>query len=296
MSAHSVERIGVLAAIASSALGGVAGGATRFVIAATDPVTLGVFRFGTGFLLLLPIAFLLRSRWPSGKDWVAVVLLGIMFFFAFSVLFNLAYSFTTAARGALALSTMPIMTMLVGAALGVEPLTRRKAAGVSIAFAGVVVALVTGLGAAPDGAWQGELVMLCAVFCMSLFNVWSRPFIARSDPLTFITAGMGAAALCLLVWAFLIDGFSAVEDFEVPQWIAVAYLGVLGSALIFFLWAFALGRTSPTKTAVTITVNPLFAAAVGALAIGEPIGINLIIGLVAVFSGIWIATNSPSAN
>jgi drug/metabolite transporter (DMT)-like permease len=40
-------------------------------------------------------------------------------------------------------------------------------------------------------------------------------------------------------------------------------------------------------------VNPLFAAAVGALAIGEPIGINLIIGLVAVFAGIWIATSSP---
>lgn len=285
----------MLAAVASSALGGVAGGATRFVIGATDPVTLGLFRFGTGFLLLLPIAFLLRSRWPSGKDWVAVVLLGIMFFFAFSVLFNLAYSFTSAARGALALSTMPIMTMLVGAALRVEPLTSRKAAGVGIAFAGVAVALMAGLGAAPDGAWRGELVMLSAVFCMSLFNVWSRPFIARSDPLTFITAGMGAAALCLLVWTFLIDGFAAVEDFDAPQWVAVAYLGVLGSAVIFFLWAFALGRISPTKAAVTITVTPLFAAAVGALAIGEPIGINLIVGLVAVFAGIWIATSSPTA-
>jgi drug/metabolite transporter (DMT)-like permease len=214
----------------------------------------------------------------------------------FCVLFNLAYSFTTAARGALALSTMPIMTMLVGAVLGVEPLTRRKAAGVSIAFAGVAVALMAGLRTAPDGAWRGELVMLSAVFCMSLFNVWSRPFIARSDPLTFITAGMGAAALCLVAWTFLIEGFSAVEYFDAPQWLAVAYLGVFGSALIFYLWAFALGRISPTKTAVTITVNPLFAAAVGALAIGEPIGINLIIGLVAVFAGIWVATSSPSAN
>ncbi len=49
------DHIGVLAAVASSAIGGIAGGATRFVIHATDPVTLGVFRFGTGFLILLPI-------------------------------------------------------------------------------------------------------------------------------------------------------------------------------------------------------------------------------------------------
>jgi len=52
----------------------------------------------------------------------------------------------------------------------------------------------------------------------------------------------------------------------------------------------AFGRTSPTKTAVTITVNPVFASIVGELAIGEGIGLNLVAGLTAVAVGIWIAT------
>ncbi len=284
------DQIGVLAAVTSSAIGGVAGGATRFVIDATDPVTLGVFRFGIGFLILLPIALALKSRWPTGRDWIAVVLLGILFFFAFSVLFNLAYSYTTAARGALTLSTMPLMTMLVGAALGIERITARKTIGVSIAMAGVFLALMLGLSDAPPGAWRGELVMLAATFCISLYNVWSRPFIARSDPLAFLTAGMGAAAFCLLAWALAIHGFDAVAHFGTPQWIAVTYLGVVGSAGAFILWVIALSRTSPTKAAVTITVNPVFASIVGALAIGEGIGLNLVAGLVAVAAGIWIAT------
>ena len=55
------EYVGVLAAIASSALGGVAGGTTRFAIGMSDPVTLGVFRFGVGFLLLLPLALALGA-------------------------------------------------------------------------------------------------------------------------------------------------------------------------------------------------------------------------------------------
>ena len=189
------DQTGVLAAVASSAIGGIAGGATRFVVHATDPVTLGVFRFGTGFLILLPIALYMKSRWPKGRDWIAVAAFGILFFFAFSVLFNLAYTYTTAARGALTLSTMPLMTMLVGAALGIETLTLRKTAGVLIAMTGVLFALAFGLSNAPAGAWRGELVMFAATFCMSLYNVWSRPFIARSDPLAFLTAGMGAAAL-----------------------------------------------------------------------------------------------------
>jgi len=282
--------MGVLAAVTSSAIGGIAGGATRFVIHATDPVTLGVFRFGTGFLILLPVALLMKSRWPQGRDWIAVTLLGILFFFAFSVLFNFAYSYTTAARGALTLSTMPLTTMLVGAALGVEKITARKTAGVFIAMAGVFMALMLGLSGAPAGAWRGELVMLTATVCMSFYNVWSRPFIARSDPLAFLTAGMGAAAFCLLVWALAIHGFGAAANFDRSQWLAVAYLGVIGSAGAFILWVFALARTSPTKTAVTITVNPVFASIIGALAIGEGIGLNLIAGLAAVAAGIWIAT------
>ena len=284
------DQTGVLAAIASSAIGGVAGGATRFVIHATDPVTLGVFRFGTGFLILLPIALVMKSSWPKGRDWVAVALLGILFFFAFSVLFNLAYSYTTAARGALTLSTMPLTTMLVGAAFGVEKMTARKTIGVLVAMAGVFFALMLGLADAPAGAWRGEVVMLAATLCMSLYNVWSRPFIARSDPLAFLTAGMGAAALCLLLWAVAIHGFDAAAHFKPTQWLAIAYLGVIGSAGAFILWVFALSRTSPTKTAVTITVNPVFASIVGAFAIGEGIGVNLIAGLAAVAVGIWIAT------
>ena len=283
------DQTGVLAAVASSAIGGIAGGATRFVVHATDPVTLGVFRFGTGFLILLPIALYMKSRWPKGRDWIAVASLGILFFFAFSVLFNLAYSYTTAARGALTLSTMPLMTMLVGAALGIETLTLRKTAGVLIAMTGVLFALAFGLSGAPAGAWRGELVMFAATFCMSLYNVWSRPFIARSDPLAFLTAGMGAAAFCLLIWALAIHGFDAAAQFGPPQWLAIVYLGVVGSAGAFILWVFALSRTSPTKTAVTITVNPVFASIVGAIAIGEGIGLNLIVGLAAVAVGIWLA-------
>lgn len=288
------EHIGVMAAVLSAALGGIASGTTRFVIGATDPVTLGVFRYGVGFLLLLPVALALKSRWPRREDLPAVVALGVMFFFAFSVMFNLAYSYTTAARGALTLSTMPLMTMAAAAALGVERLSARKTAGVLIAFGGVAGALVSGLADAPEGAWRGEAVMAGATFLMSLYNVWSRPYIARSDPLAFVTVGMGAAGLGLLVWTLAIGGFAAVADFHAPQWIAVAYLSVIGAALVFFLWAFALGRTSPTKTAVTITVNPVFASAVGAFAIGEPIGFNLVVGLLAVGAGILIATTGTA--
>src|SRR5471032_3626520 len=64
---------------------------------------------------------------------------------------------------------------------------------------GVFGALASGLAAAPEGAWKGELIMIGAVLCMSVYNVLSRPFIQRSSALGFLAVGMGAGALALLV-------------------------------------------------------------------------------------------------
>jgi drug/metabolite transporter (DMT)-like permease len=224
---------------------------------------------------------------------VATALLGILFFAVYFGLFNLALRYTTAARGALALSILPLMTMAAGAALGVEPLGARKAAGVLVAMAGVAAALLGGLAGAPPGAWRGDVIMLASTLAIALYNVWSRPFIARSGALPFVTVGMGTGALCMTLLAWCGGGLAAVGAFGRPQWIAIVYLGVGGAALTFFLWVFALARTTPTRVANTITLNPVTAAIVAALLLGEPIGSNLVIGIVGVFAGIWLASTEP---
>src|SRR5476649_2781275 len=152
---HVGELIGVLIALVSSCLGGTAAAVTRYLVGNADPITLAILRWGIGFICLLPVALLLRVRWPPRSDWLAVAALGVCFFGLFFVFYNIAVSYTTAARAALALSTLPLQTMVVGALLGIEPLTKRKTAGVGIAFLGVIAALVSGLSAAPSGAWRG---------------------------------------------------------------------------------------------------------------------------------------------
>jgi len=53
----------------------------------------------------------------------------------------------------------------------------------------------------------------------------------------------------------------------------------------------ALERASPTRVANTMTVNPVAAGLLATQLVGEPITPTLVIGLVAVFAGIWIATS-----
>jgi len=218
--------------------------------------------------------------------------LGLAFFGLFFILYNIAIAYTTAARAALALSTLPLQTMLVGALLGIEPLTFRKSAGVAVAMVGVFAALATGLGAAPAGAWRGETIMAGAVLCMAFYNVWSRQFIARSSALGFLSLGMGAGAAALILVGILSGRVAVLTRFDAAQWTAGVYLGVGGGALAFILWVMALQRATPTLVANTMTVNPIVAALLARQLIGEPITLNLVLGLIAVFAGIWVATSS----
>lgn len=288
------ETRGVVLAILSSCLGGTAAAVTRYLVSDADAVTLAILRWGIGFLCVLPVALLLRVRWPQRSDWAGVAGLGVCYFGLFFVLYNIAMSLTTAARASLALSTLPLQTMVVGALLGIEPMTTRKTAGVAIAVLGVLAALASGLGAAPAGAWRGELIMLGAVLCMACYNVWSRPFMQRSSPLGYLTMGMGAGAAVLLALGVLTGRIAVVATFGAPQWIAGLYLGIAGGALAFILWVLALQRASPTRVANTMTVNPIAAGLLAAHLVGEPITPNLVIGLVAVFAGIWIATTDAA--
>lgn len=283
---------GVMAAVLSSGLGGISIGATRYLVGAIDPLAIGSFRFGIGFLLLLPLAWMKGGASAVRQDWLGTAGLGVLYFALFPILFNAALIFTTAARGALALSTLPLLTMVVGALLGAEAMTLRKSAGVLIAVFGVALALLSGLAAAPEGAWRGDLLMVAAALCMALYSIWSRPLIHRAGPIPFTAAAMGVGAACLILLSWWRGSFAPVVAFGPSQWFAAIYLGAFGASLTFYLWALALERTTPTRVAISVCVNPIAASLVGAVLLNEPLHWNLVAGIATVFAGIWIATTS----
>jgi drug/metabolite transporter (DMT)-like permease len=281
------ERAGILAGVLSCTLGAGAGVATRFLAATVEPDALAAFRFGVGFIVLLPLA--LRSCWPRGRDWIGTVLLGLLFYAGFFVLFGFALAHTTAARGALALSVLPLVTMAMAALLGVERLSARKTTGVLLAVAGVAASLGARFEAAPAGAWRGDLVMAGATLCMAFYSVRARPFVARSSALGFLAAGMGVGAGAIALIAAARGSFAVIGALNAAQWASLAYLGVVGGAAAFWLWIWALQHASPTRVTATMTVNPVAAGILAGIFLGEPLGVNLALGVAAVLAGLWLA-------
>jgi drug/metabolite transporter (DMT)-like permease len=122
---------------------------------------------------------------------------------------------------------------------------------------------------------------------MAFYNVWSRPFIQRSSALGFLAVGMSSGAFALITIGLATNRIEVLATFGPPQWLAAIYLGVGGGALAFILWALALQRTTPTRVATTITVQPIAAASLAAYLLGEPAADDR---LARVFLRLWIAT------
>lgn len=266
---------------------------TRYVVPQTTPVVLAFLRYTIATLCML--AVLGRQAFPSmpaGDRW-QVVALGVLFFGVFPWSFSASLTHLPSATVALVVATNPLVTLGLSALRGTERLTGRAIAGQLLALGGIALALPPGAARAASanaGMWIGYAEVATTVLCGAVYNVWSRPLLLRY-PSAVITGQAMAAGTVALAPLALAQGIAVHTRSLAPGgWLAVLFLGSLGGALGFGLWGYALRRSTPSKVAVFLALNPITAIALGVLLLGEPLTGRLVLALVAVLAGIQLAT------
>ena len=281
----------VAAAAATGVLVGAAIVATRYVIGQTDPASLALWRYGIGVLCLLPLVLLMRQAAIARADLLPICLLGIVQFAGLILLHNYSLRHIPAALGALIFTTLPLLTLVIGAAVGREPITLYKAAGVGLTIVGVALALGDRLAApAGDGGlvWLGALAMVGSAFCGALCSVLYRPYLERYPALQVSFLAMIASVAFLCLPAAGAGFFSQAPRFTGAGWLVVLFLGI-SSGLGYYLWLWALRHTTPTRVTIFLALSPLTATALGVLLLDEPVSAPFLLGLVAVALGLWLA-------
>ena len=268
--------------------------ATRYVVVQTSPVVLACLRYSIAAACMAAV-FRARAFPPMpARDRLVIMALGVLFYGVFPWSFSASLTHLPSAQVALIVATNPLVTLLLSRLRGIERITSRAMMGQLIAFSGLVLALprpTGGVIVAAD-AWRGYLEIGITVLCAATYNVWSRPMLIRYGALPVTSLGMvtGAAALAPLALA---AGFAThVRTITPAGWGAVLFLGTLGGAVGFGLWAWALERSTPSRVAVFMALNPISAIALGALLLGEPVTLRLLLGLAAVLAGIQVVSRA----
>ena len=284
--------LAVLAAAITGIQVGAAITATRYVAADISPASLAFLRYAIGVACLLPAVAMARGFRFARADIVPIAALGIGQFGILIALLNYGLKTVPAARGALIFASFPLLTLMVAALLGHERVTVRKLAGILATLLGVFLALSDKIlnGASLHG-WSelgGELAILASAATGAICSVLYRPYLARYPTLPVSAFAMMAAAAALLVPAALDDLFAAPAQLSLNAWGAIVFIG-LSSGGGYVLWLWALKNIAATRVTVFLALSPITAAALGVALLGEPVTAGMMVGVVCVAAGLWIA-------
>ena len=293
-SANAGRRVD-LHANASAAMAAVLFGASvvavRVAVREVPPVSLAVLRMGQGSLLLAVAVLviapgLLRARWERLR---LFALLGLVLFALFPLTFNFGLQYTEASRGAVMLATMPIWSALLGRIAG-ERLAGRQVAGVGLSVVGIGLAFVEPGRAIGGDAMSlvGDGLLLLTGLLGALYGLIAKRVLAVDHPATLTTYAMLFGTVLLLPVAVAEGMVPAVARFDWQLLGLVVFLGVLGGAAAFLLWTWALSRITPTQVAVYVNLNPIVAALLGILLLGERRSPMFVLGFAAVVTGVLL--------
>ncbi len=280
-----------LAAAGSTILGGSALVAMRYAVPESDALAVSLWRQIGPALLFGAFALAVRRRMPrlSSRDLAAVIAISITQYCIVNYLMTASLAYITAARGALVMSSMPLIALGVGAAMGRERFTLLKTLGIAVALAGIVVAIGDEAATGSSEAWKGDLLMLGATVWGGLNTVLVSPYLRRYGalPVAAIAGMVGMVACFATVVAF--GQVAAITSSSAAGWVAVLWLAVPGGAASLYLWIWSLRHATPGRVTVAISLNPISAAVLGAMALGEAVTPHILAGLVGVVGGIVLA-------
>jgi drug/metabolite transporter (DMT)-like permease len=265
------QRLAILAALVTVVLWASAFVGIRAAgrMLSAGPLSLG--RLLVGGLALGLLVLIRRQPLPSRRDFIGVVVCGLLWFGAYNVLLNQAERLVDAGTAAMLVNIGPIFVAVLSGLLLKEGFPRRLMIGCAIAFAGTVT---IGLATSTRGPQAGVGAILCIAAAAAYAGgvTAEKPLLARNSALTitWLACTVGAIA-CLPFAPQLVDELARAHDATIP-WLV--YLGVFPTAVGFGFWAFALARTSAGRMGATTYLVPPVAILMGWLLLGDvPVGL-----------------------
>lgn len=269
--------------------------ASRFAVAEVPPLTLAMLRYAIGFACLAPFAWkaLAHGFAVTAKDLLAMAALGVGQFGILIALLNFGLQHIGAAQAALIFSLLPLLTLLLAAALGHERITPVLVAGVLLSIAGVAASLAPKLGAPQSDHWWGELAVAGAACTGALCSVLYRPYLQRYPTVPMSAFAMLASVLFLALLALGEQWPTRVFAYSGQAWAAIGFIGV-SSGIGYFCWLYALKHESPTRVTVFLALNPVTAALLGWALLGETLHPAVLGALVLIVVGLWLSARPAS--
>ena len=262
----------------------------KIAVQEIGPFTLVAFRLLFGLIGLLALMRMQKQSFPRNP-----IILRAYFFMG---LVNTALPFTLISWGETLISsglasilngTVPLFTIVIAHYwLHDEKITLPRIAGLIVGFFGVGVLVSRDFG--PDGVrgnFWGQVAVIAASVCYATAITFSRRYLRGQPPV--VQATMILLIADGLLW---IAAPIAESPLHIPAltltWIALVWLGLLGSCLAYWLFFYLINAWGPTRASVVTYVMPVIGLILGIVFLQEVPDGRMLSGSLLVVGGIAV--------
>jgi drug/metabolite transporter (DMT)-like permease len=260
------------------------------------PLTLIAGRLTLGFLFLAVVVAVARQELPrSPRQYGHLLAMSVINIVIPFILITVGERSIDSALASILNATVPL-TVIVLAPLFLpdEGITATRVAGLAVGFAGVILLVAPGLVSGVGGNLPGELMMVGSSISYGIGNVYARRNVRGLRPMIPALFQVAFAAAIIVPLALLLDDpFSRVHP--APEaFLAIAWLGFLGSGFAYLCYFTIMASWGATRTSMVSYLLPVVGIALGGLVLGDPITPNRIAGTALVIAGIGLVSSGPA--
>lgn len=265
----------------------------KIAVAEVGPITLVAFRVLFGLLFGLAVIIIQRARLPrSFKEWFPLLLLGITNVAIPFFLISWGEKTIDSAVASILDATVPLFTILVAHyALRDDKMTVPKVVGLLTGFAGVVVLMSKDIGASA-GSLLGQAAVVVASAFYAGSSVYARKVTEHTSGILRSVGPLISSTAVMWLATFLVE-----KPVRIPQlpitWIALLWLGILGSGVAFIMVYYLIHEIGPTRTTMVTYLFPLGGVLLGVGFLGEQLSWQLLAGAALIILSLAVANWEP---
>lgn len=265
----------------------------KIAVQEIGPLTLVALRVLFGLLFGIAVILIGRVQLPRNvKDWRPLLVLGITNVAIPFFLISWGEQSIDSAVAAILDATVPLFAIVIAhLSLHDDRITLSKLLGLLVGFAGVVVLMSRDIRTS-----SGSLLGQAAVVIASIFYAGSSVYARKSTESTpGILRSVGPLlSSTVVMW---IAAPIAESPLRLPQlpitWVALLWLGILGSGVAFILSYYLIHAIGPTRTTMVTYLFPLGGVILGVSFLGEQLTWQLLAGAVLILASLAVANIQP---
>jgi drug/metabolite transporter (DMT)-like permease len=265
----------------------------KIAVQEVGPITLVAFRASFGLLFGIVVIFIQRVPLPrTFKEWLPLLLVGLTNVAIPFFLISWGEQSIDSAVASILNATVPLFTILIAHfVLRDDKITIPKMLGLIVGLVGIIVLMSKDIGASPSSV-LGQIAVIVASIFYAISAIYVRKFTEDTPGILRSAGPLVSASVTMWLGALVFE-----SPVKLPQlgitWLALLFMGILGSGLAFVMAFYLIHEIGPTRMTMVTYLFPLGGVIFGVTFLHERLTWQVIAGAVLIIASLAIANWSP---